>query len=212
MRTLCAGPYKEGHFFMRILRLLTLVSLVAAPLALHASEIVYSDSFTASGTLGNTTFTNALVTVTGEANPATAISEGTGFFALSLPVTFTIGGEAGSFTEPMQVFLSQQGGTAGAGEIGFSSSEFAFIFTENAVFSGYQLSQLIAPITGTSAFNSYPDTFASYATSDGTLELDAVGNSTFSASSPVPEPSSIALLGTGALGVLGAIKRRFVKA
>jgi hypothetical protein len=192
---------------MRILRLLTLVSVAALPLALHASEIVYSDSFTATGTLGNTSFTDALVTITGEANPSTAISEGTGFFALSLPVTFTIGDESGSFTEPMQVFLSQKGGTAGTGEAGFSSSEFALIFTENPAFATYQLSQLIAPTTGTSAFNS-----ASYATNDGSLELNTVSESSFSANSPVPEPSSIALLATGALGVIGAIKRRFVNA
>jgi PEP-CTERM motif len=197
---------------MRILRLLTLVSVAALPLALHASEIVYSDSFTATGTLGKTSFTDALVTITGEANPSTAISEGTGFFALSLPVTFTIGDESGSFTEPMQVFLSQEGGTAGTGEAGFSSSEFALIFTENPAFATYQLSQLIAPTTGISAFNSFADTFASYATNDGSLELNTVSESTFSANSPVPEPSSIALLATGALGVFGAIKRRFVNA
>jgi hypothetical protein len=197
----------------RIARLLTLASVVAAPLALHASEIVYSDSFTATGTLGNTSFTDALVTITGEANPANAISEGSGFFALSLPVTFTIGGEAGSFTESMQLFLSQKGGTAGTGEIGFSSSNFALIFTENPAFgSSYQLSQLIAPTTGTSAFNSFANTFATYSTSDGSLALDSVSNSTFSANSPVPESSTFVMLGTGLLGAAGALRRKLARA
>jgi len=193
---------------MRTLRLLTLASLIAAPFALHASEIVYTDSFTASGSLGKTDFTNALVTITGEANPATEVSEGGGIFAVALPVTFTIAGESGSFTEQMSVFLSQQGGTAGTGEAGFSSPDFAFIFTENPAFENYALTELIAPTTGISAFNSFANTFATYATTDGTLELDTVSNSTFSATSPIPEPSTLALLGTGALGLLGSIKRR----
>jgi hypothetical protein len=119
---------------MRTLRLLTLASLIAAPIALHATEIVYTDSFTASGSLGKTDFTNALVTITGEANPANEVNEGGGIFALALPVTFTIAGESGTFTQQMSVFLNQQGGAAGTGEAGFSSPNFAFIFTENPAF------------------------------------------------------------------------------
>lgn len=64
----------------------------------------------------------------------------------------------------------------------------------------------IGPITGASNFN----TGSSFNTAEGTFVTSSFDNSTFEAvtSSSVPEPSTIAMFGSGLLGLAGAARRR----
>jgi len=193
---------------MRILHLLTLAATIAAPIALHASLLTYTDTFTGSGSIGGVGFNNAVVTFTETADPSNKVNEGGGTYAVAGAATFSIGGVAsGAFTDDIQVFANQGPGSAGFGD---TSNGAALILTNAPAFFSYELGA-IAPTDGWTIINSYNNTFLFYGTTVGDLELNTASDSTFSAvdTSAVPEPSSLVLLGTGVLGALGVVRRKF---
>jgi hypothetical protein len=190
-------------------RILLLLILAQALSVLHAKAdtITYTETATATGSLGSTSFTNATVTLAGTGNSAGITTPAAGIFALVLPVSVQISGIGTfAFTDTVQVVDNQAGSVAGFGD---NSNSLGILFDMAAAFSSYNLGSSIGPISGTPAFNFG----GSFGTAGGSFILTSVSSDSFKAvdttTSPVPEPSSFAILGTGMAGLAGLARRGF---
>ncbi len=190
------------------LRFLVAALVLCAGMSASASPITYTVSDTASGSLGGVAFTNALVTLNFYGNTSN-VTGGGGFYTNSVGTgTVQIGsGPAVNFTDPnLEFFVNQTytSPTAAAG-IGGSSGSILDVFSD--VFKTYNGTTPIGPVVGAPFINAGSAT----ATANGAFIINSAGSSaTFlaTAGTVTPEPSSIALFGTGMLGILGVVRRR----
>ena len=172
------------------------------PTAALANTITYTESGVGTGSLGETSFTDAPFTITLVADPAHVVTGPGGVLANpSGTATLSINGSpVATFTEQLAAFDAQADQTAGLGSV---PQMISVLGTTDPVFGTYGLTTSIGPIANTSSFN----VGASFATDQGAFVLNSVGNATFTALA-TPEPASLAMWALAAVALAGWKLRR----
>ena len=207
--------------------------LIGFTTAAQADPITYQISSIASGTIGGTSFSNVLVTLTGAGNTANIVSLFGFAFAEPITTTVTIPGiGTATITDPTEIFSTAIPVVI---ETGFPNVPYVIIGridnppaldsltgiggVGSAALLGYNLATPIGPITtspGGIEFIlpcSVPGHDPCLSTTMGLLSftsaISPTTQGTFSAAlQPVPEPTSLFLLGSGVAAVFGRSRFR----
>ena len=183
-----------------------------------AAPITYTLTTTATGTLGASSFMNSLVTVTLTGNtsnvtagpaPFTDVLVNSGSATVSVPGVGT-----GTFTDAIEVVSTLNDlaifGTP-AVLILDNTTGTGIVLQEGSVFSTYDLGGPLGPISGTGGVASGSHVTPVFPTTAGNLTWavgQSLGASTFTASTTVPEPTSLTQFSVGLLGLTCVCLRR----
>ena len=189
------GMMRSVAFF-----LLAALSLFFAAGFVNAEPIVYTESVTASGTLGSESFTNSLVTLTFVGDTSTVVSVISGFFTNEVGTATVDVASLGSATFAPGVVITDD--LAGC-YVEFEDAiigdpvDQLMLATFNSAFDINNLTTSIGPITGSDDVGPGP-----YETDQGPLDFSSVGvSSTFTATLATPEPATTLVVGLGLAGM-----------
>ena len=192
--------------FMRSLYSLSSFFLLSTCIGAHALPITYTYSANLSGSLGGTSFTQAVVVFTQMGNTSGISLLPTNVYVNDSGTTTVMIQGIGTATVLSSTFgaYAQQQGQLDS--LGFFDTTTNFGVAELGGPVGYDLSTSIISSGSKGASGSS----GSEATSLGALLITqpAGGIASFTAVAATPEPSGLVLLGTGVLGVAGVLRRR----
>ena len=212
--------------FRILVAALTVIGVLGWAAPTQAAPITYTETSIASGSLGATPFTNALVTVELTADTSGVIEPFLGVFVNQGTATVTIDGlGTATFNDPngyAAVFFPQSVIPTCPcfaffdDAAHFPSSGTAIFGLGDAGLAGYDLQSAFGPLTGTGiGLATNPDNSpVAFSTTAGTLLLADGGDpvtltvTVGAVPTAVPEPASLSLVAVGALGALRARRRR----
>jgi len=157
-----------------------------------AGAISFTEQGQASGSLGGTNFTDALVTIVliGDTTTVFTTSGSPGLYQDLGVATLSVAGiGSATFTDQMAAFDSQNVDWAGISD--YSHLDEVTLVTINALFGSYALSSSIGPASGPA----FIDSGDSFPTTAGSLILTSASNSTFTAATPEPGSIGVVCLG-----------------